>query len=255
MDLDHPFLAHPGVHAFAHRGGTEAAPENSLAAFAAAVALGMPYLETDVHRTADGVMVAFHDDQLDRVTDMDGRIVELPWSEVSQARIGGTEPIPTMDQVLESFPTTRINVDAKSHEVVVTLAECLRRHAALDRVCVGGFSDRRLDRLRSLLGDGLCTSAGPRETAAFMAGVKLPGFRVPAEAAYRCLQLPVRQAGIELVTPATVAAAHANGLAVHVWTIDDPREMHRLLDLGVDGIMTDRPSVLRRVLEDRGQWV
>jgi glycerophosphoryl diester phosphodiesterase len=254
MSFDHPFLAFPGVHSFAHRGGTEAAPENSLAAFAAAVELGMPYLETDVHLTSDGVMVAFHDDQLDRVTDMAGKIVDLPWSEVSRARIGGTEPIPTMDQVLEAFPATRINIDAKSHEVVVSLAECLRRHDALDRVCVGGFSDQRLARLRSLLGDDLCTSAGPRATAAFMAGVKLPGFRIPSDAAYRCLQIPVRQAGLELVTTATVAAAHANGLAVHVWTIDDPLEMHRLLDLGVDGIMTDRPSVLRTVLEDRGQW-
>lgn len=250
----HPFLDHPGVHAFAHRGGTEAAPENSLAAFAAAVELGFDYLETDVHLTADGVMVAFHDEVLDRVTDMTGRIADLPWSEVSQARIGGTEPIPTMDEVLDAFPATRINIDAKSHEVVVTLAECLRRHRALDRVCVGGFSDRRLGRLRNMLGDRLCTSAGPRETAAFLAGVRLPGFRVPADAAYRCLQVPVRQAGIELVTAATVDAAHANSLAVHVWTIDDPAEMHRLLDLGVDGIMTDRPSVLRDVLTERGQW-
>lgn len=250
----HPFLEHPGVHAFAHRGGTESAPENSLAAFAAAVDLGFDFLETDVHLTSDGVMVAFHDDVLDRVTDATGAIRDLPWAEVSQARIGGTEPIPTMDEVLEAFPGTRINIDAKSDEVVVTLAECLRRHAALDRVCVGGFSDRRLDRLRGLLGDGLCTSAGPRETAAFLAGVRLPVVRVPRRTPYRCLQVPVRQAGVEIVGEATVAAAHSVGLAVHVWTIDDPTEMHRLLDLGVDGIMTDRPSVLRQVLVDRGRW-
>ncbi|MFM7069501.1 MAG: glycerophosphodiester phosphodiesterase [Actinomycetes bacterium] len=252
--FDHPFLAHPGVHAFAHRGGTEAAPENSLAAFTAAVELGMPYLETDVHLTADGVMVAFHDDQLDRVTDRPGRIADLTWDEVSAARIGGTEPIPTLDEIFDAFPETRVNIDAKSDEVVVTLAECIRRHGALDRVCVGGFSDRRLDRLRALLGPDLCTSAGPRATAGFVAGAKLPGVRVPAQPAYRCLQIPVRQAGVELVTAATISAAHGAGLAVHVWTIDDAAEMHRLLDLGVDGIMTDRPSVLRAVLEDRGQW-
>jgi len=247
-DFGHPFLAYPGVHSFAHRGGTESAPENSLAAFAAAVELGMPYLETDVHLTADGVMVAFHDDQLDRVTDMAGKIVDLPWSEVARARIGGTEPIPTMDEVLESFPATRINVDAKSHEVVVSLAECLRRHDALDRVCVGGFSDKRLARLRGLLGDGLCTSAGPRETAAFMAGVKLPGFRIPADAAYRCLQIPVRQAGLELVTPATVGAAHANGLAVHVWTVDDPVDARFFAEAGAMGITTNRPALIRAAL-------
>ena len=250
----HPFLEHPGVHAFAHRGGTEAAPENSLAAFAAAVDLGFDYLETDVHLTADGVMVAFHDDVLDRVTNTTGAIRDLPWSVVGAARIGGTEPIPTLDDVLDAFPTTRINIDAKSDEVVVSLAECLRRHDALDRVCVGGFSDRRLGRLRSLLGADLCTSAGPRETAAFLAGVRLPVVRVPRDTPYHCLQVPVRQAGLEIVDAATVAAAHTAGLAVHVWTIDDPAEMHRLLDLGVDGIMTDRPSVLRQVLTDRGQW-
>jgi len=251
----HPFLAHPGIHAFAHRGGTESAPENSLAAFAAAVDLGFTYLETDVHLTSDGVMIAFHDDVLDRVTDRSGTIVDLTWAEVSEARIGGTEPIPTLDEVLESFPQTRINIDAKSDAVVVTLAETIRRHGALDRVCIGGFSDKRLSRLRSLLGEHLCTSAGPRATASFVAGVRVPGWRGPgASAEFRCLQIPVRQAGVELVTPAVITAAHSHDMAVHVWTIDEPEEMHRLLDLGVDGIMTDKPSVLREVLRDRNQW-
>lgn len=254
----HPFLDHPGPLAFAHRGGTESAPENTVRAFRAAVALGFRYLETDVHLTADGVLVAFHDERLDRVTDRTGRIEDLPLAEVRRARIGGTEPVPTFDELLEEFPEARFNVDPKSDAAVVALARALRRHAALDRVCVGAFSDTRLRRLRGLLGPGACTAAGPLETARLLAGARLTGRIGTGGTAggvpYRCVQVPVRHRGITVVTEAFVGAAHARGVQVHVWTVDEAAEMHRLLDLGVDGIMTDRPSVLRSVLAARGAW-
>jgi glycerophosphoryl diester phosphodiesterase len=249
----HPFLDHHGPLAVAHRGGTEAAPENTLAAFRAASEQGFRYLETDVHLTADGVLVAFHDDELDRVTDGTGVLAELPWSEVRQARIGGSEPIPTLDELLEAFPEARFNIDPKSDHVVVALVAALRRHGAVDRVCIGAFSDHRLRRLRSLLGPDLCTSAGPREIAALVASSRTGAPR-PGAAGYRCVQVPVRHRRVEIVTPAFVATAHAAGCPVHVWTIDEPDEMHRLLDLGVDGLMTDRPSVLKQVLTQRGAW-
>ncbi len=247
----HPYLDVDGPVAFAHRGGAEEHPENSLAAFRHAVSLGYRHLETDVHLTADGQVLAFHDDSLDRVTDGTGRIGDLTAAEVARARIAGTEPIPTLDALLEEFPDARINIDPKADPVVEPLARALERHDALDRVCVGSFSDRRLRRLRGLLGDRLCTSAGPVATAAFRLaslGVPLP------RGAHDCLQVPVRQSGIPLVDRRFVALAHRRGLKVHVWTIDDPDEMHRLLDLGVDGLMTDRPTVLRDVLRARGHW-
>ena len=155
----HPYLDHHRPLAIAHRGGTESAPENSLAAFGAATGLGFGYLETDVHLTLDGVLVAFHDDALDRVTDAHGAIADLPFAEVADARIGGTEPIPTLDELLETFPATRFNIDPKSDHTVVALVAALRRHGALDRVCLGAFSDERLQRLRSLAGPQLRTAA------------------------------------------------------------------------------------------------
>ena len=247
----HPFLDHPGVLAFAHRGGAEEVPENSLAAFRHASELGYRYLETDVHLTADGVVVAFHDDVLDRVTDHTGRLADLSWDEVSTARIAGTEPIPTLSDLLESFPDARINIDPKDDSVVPPLARILQQFDALHRVCIGAFSDRRLDRLRSLLGPGLCTSAGPLSIIGFrLASLGLPIRRPPCQ----CLQVPVRSNGIRLIDRRFLSAAHHRGLQVHVWTINEAAEMHRLIDLGVDGIMTDRPALLREVLEERGLW-
>ena len=248
----HPFLDWPGPIAFAHRGGAGDWPENTRPAFAGAVALGYRYVETDVHVTADGVLVAFHDDRLDRVTDRTGTIADLPWSEVAAARVDGREPILRFDELLDAWPDLRVNVDPKHDRAVEPLAEAVRRARALDRVCVGSFSDRRLARLRALLGPGLATSLGPGGVARLRAAsVGLPSGRFPAD----CVQVPTGARGVTLVDRRFVAAAHARGLAVHVWTIDEPAEMDRLLDLGVDGIMTDRPAVLRQVLERRGAWV
>ncbi|MAG51344.1 MAG: glycerophosphodiester phosphodiesterase [Acidimicrobiaceae bacterium] len=245
------FLDHPGVLAFAHRGGAEEVPENSLAAFRHAVDLGYRYLETDVHLTADGVLVAFHDDVLDRVTDCTGRLADLSWDEVSTARIAGTEPIPTLTELLEAFPDARINIDAKADAVVPALSRILLEFEALDRVCLGAFSDSRLKRLRDLLGPELCTSAGPRSVAGFrVASLGLPMRQPP----WHCLQVPVNSNGVRLVDHRFVRAADDRGLQVHVWTINDAEEMHRLLDIGVHGIMTDRPGILRTVLLDRGLW-
>lgn len=250
------FLDGPRPIAVAHRGGTESAPENTVAAFRAAQAQGFRYLETDVHLSADGVLVAFHDDVLDRVTDTSGAIADLHSSDIAAARLGDGHTIPTFAELLETFPDARFNVDPKSDDSVVALVQTLRHHGAIDRVCIGAFSDQRLGRVRALAGPGLCTSAGPREIVRAAASSRIRPARRPAHHSlpYRCLQLPVRHRNVELVTPALVGWAHDRDLQVHVWTIDDPVEMHRLLDLGVDGIMTDHPTVLRTVLESRHQW-
>lgn len=247
----HPFLDHDGPIPFAHRGGALEVPENSMAAFEAAVALGYRYVETDAHVTADGVVVAFHDDELDRVTDRTGRIADLPWSEVSAARIDGIAPIPLLAELLGAWSDLRVNIDPKHDEVVEPLADLLQRSDCLDRVCIGSFSDRRLERLRSQFGARICTSLGPRGVAALrVSSVGLPSSIPPAD----CVQVPPSIRGVPLVDRRFVDRCHRDGLAVHVWTIDESAEMDRLLDLGVDGIMTDRPAVLRSVLESRGQW-
>jgi glycerophosphoryl diester phosphodiesterase len=243
----HPFLQWDGPLAFAHRGGASDVPENTMPAFQYAVDAGYHYVETDVQVTADGVLVAFHDNDLSRTCGRAGRISDLPWSEVRTAMVDGRAPIPLLEDLLGTWPELRVNIDCKSNEAIDALVASLRRTASLPRVCVGAFSDRRLTRLRAALGDGLCTSLGPRGVATLRFGRPK---RMPALAA----QVPTHQGPITVVNESFVAKAHALGLQVHVWTIDDPAEMHRLLDLGVDGIMTDRPLVLRSVFEERGVW-
>jgi glycerophosphoryl diester phosphodiesterase len=222
-----------------------------MPAFEGAVALGYRYVETDVHVTADGVVLAFHDDHLDRVTDRSGAIADLPWSEVARARVDGREPIPLLEDLLGTWPELRINIDPKHDEVVEPLATVLTRTGSIERVCIGAFSDRRLDRLRAMLGAGLCTSLGPAAVARLRAASYGVGRSRPAGC---CVQVPPTARGHTLVDERFVKVAHGLDLAVHVWTIDEPDEMDRLLDLGVDGIMTDRPAVLRDVLERRGEW-
>lgn len=267
------FLDHPGPIPFAHRGGACEHPENTMLAFAHAVDLGYRYVETDVHTTADGVLVAFHDDVLDRVTDRTGAIADLPWAQVRSARVAG-EPIPLLEDLLGEWPDLRVNIDPKHDASVEPLVEALRRTASFDRVCVGAFSEARLRRVRALSGDRLCTAMSPSALAALRVASVVPAVvarpvqatvsragRVVADrlgvagrARGDCAQVPVRQGRVVVVDRRFVDAAHERGLPVHVWTVDDADEMVRLLDLGVDGIMTDRPATLKDVLVARGQW-
>jgi glycerophosphoryl diester phosphodiesterase len=246
-----PFLDWPGPIAFAHRGGAGDWPENTLPAFAGAVALGYRYVETDAHVTSDDVVLAFHDDHLDRVTDAAGAIADLPFAEVARARVDGREPIPRLDELLDAFPSVRVNIDAKHDAVLEPLVAVLEKANAIDRVCVASFSDQRVGWLRRRLGPDVCTAFGSRGVARMRAA----SLGVPAGRFFDdCLQVPPGRGRLVLVDERFVRAAHRRGLVVHVWTIDDADEMHRLLDLGVDGIMTDRPAVLQQVLVERDQW-
>jgi glycerophosphoryl diester phosphodiesterase len=222
-----------------------------MPAFEGAVALGYRYVETDAHVTADGICLAFHDDRLDRVTDRLGIIGELPYREVRDARVDGREPIPLMEDLLSSFPDLRVNIDPKHDAAVDALAAVIERTGAIDRVCIGSFSDARIARLQAALGPRLCTSLGPKATARLRGGsLGIPARSLPGP----CAQVPPKIRGVKIVDRRFVNKAHALGLQVHVWTIDDADEMHDLLDLGVDGIMTDEPAMLRKVLESRGVW-
>ncbi len=222
-----------------------------MPAFEGALALGYRYLETDAHVTADGICLAFHDDHLDRVTDRKGEIAQLTYREVREARVDGREPIPLLEDLIGCFPHARINIDPKHDAVVEPLAAVIRRTGSTQRVCIGSFSDSRIAALQQILGPELCTSLGPRGVARLRAG----SFGLPAgEPSGACVQVPHRIKGVRLVDERFVEKSHAAGLQVHVWTIDDPAEMHELLDLGVDGLMTDQPGALKSVLESRGAW-
>lgn len=252
------YLADPsGFVALAHRGFSREGLENSLAAFAAAVDLGFRYVETDAHATSDGVAVALHDETLDRTTDAHGRVRDLPWPRVRQARIGGAEPVPLLEDVLGLTPDLRVNIDVKAASAVGPVVAAVERTASHDRVCIASFSVRR--RLATLAGLSrpVATSAATSEVAAFVVGARtgLPagGLR-RAVRSVDCLQVPVAQGRVTVVDRRTVAAAHRAGLQVHVWTVNEPEEMRRLLELGVDGLVSDRADLLAQVLRERGVW-
>lgn len=248
----HPFLDSSPPLAFAHRGGDEAGLENTLWSFRRASDLGYRYMETDVHLTADGKLVALHDATLDRVTDGQGRIGELTWAEVRRSRVAGREPVPLLAELLEALPETRWNLDVKSEAALRPLLAELDRLDAWDRVCLGAFDEGRVARAQALAGPRLATSLGTRGVL----GLRLRslGVPVPVRRSAVCVQVPVRHAGVPVVDRAFLAAAHRLGMQVHVWTVNDQWWMHRLLDLGVDGIMTDRTEDLRAVLRERGSW-
>jgi glycerophosphoryl diester phosphodiesterase len=254
VSTTHPYLDWPGPLPFAHRGGTSEAPENTMPAFEHAVALGYRYLETDVHLSADGVLMAFHDPDLGRTCGVDGTIADMTADELADVRVDGRASIPTMSELFERFPDIRFNIDCKSDAAAGPLAALIRRHEAIDRICLGAFSHARLSKLRTLLGPDLLSCASPQEVVSLRLTGRVGGH------AQRVAQVPVRYGaptgpkGVTVVTDRFVRNAHRQRLPVHVWTIDEPAEMHRLLDLGVDGIMTDRPETLRDVLVERGEW-
>jgi glycerophosphoryl diester phosphodiesterase len=259
--LDEPREA-GAVLALAHRGGARHPDllglENTLTAFRHAAALGYDYLETDVHATADGHLVAFHDDALDRVTDRVGLVAGLPLAEVVGAVIGARhghdERVPRFEDLLEELAHVRFNVDLKAPTAVEPLADLLRRTGWHDRVCVGSFTERSLRRFRRLVDRPVATTTGvvASGVTAWSPYPLLAGRLVRDTGAV--FQVPHRWRGRTMVDRRFVELAHATGRHVHVWTIDDRAEMEHLLDLGVDGIVTDRTDVCKEVFVERGLW-
>ena len=251
--FDVPFAA------YAHRGGATYEPnlyrENSMHAFKEAVALGYRYLETDVHATRDGVLLAFHDRVLDRLTDHYGAIADLSYAQISDARIHGIDPIPRLSELLAEFPDARFNIDAKSMAAVALLAEAIAEFDAYDRVCVCSFGIRRLYELRRRLGWRVPSAASALGIAAnrFLPWMTW-ALDTPAPVLQIPISVPILGGELTVLTSALVAAAHRVGKKVQIWTVDDSETMERLIDAGVDGIFTDRIDTLKDVLIRRGLW-
>ncbi len=255
--LDEP-TAHGGVTALAHRGGARhpdvVGLENTLHAFRSAYDLGYRYLETDVHATADGVLMAFHDERLDRVTDRSGLLTALPHREAARVLVGGREPIPSLADLLEELPDARFNIDLKTPGAVEPMVELVTRTRAWDRVCIGSFDERTLRRFRRLMGAPVATTCGVALVTLdrlLPGGHRLGGLLHDSGSVY---SVPSVHRGLRIVDAGFVERAHRQGRHVHVWTVDERAEMERLLDLGVDGLITDRTDVLREVLVARGLW-
>ena len=258
----HPFLAGRRPRAFAHRGwhiGDLEGLENSLAAFRRAVEEGYTHLETDVHATADGVLVVHHDATLRRVAGHPGVLRTMPWADLAGVRLRGREPLPRLEEVLEALPETRFNVDLKAPGTVAPMLRLLERDDVAERVAVASMEERRVDAVRSRFGDRVITGIASRSALRLRARAVSPAvLRRPLDRVLPVrgdlAQLPVRLGALTVIDAAMLDAAHDLGVEVHVWTVDRTSEMHRLLDLGVDGLMTDRPDLLRDVLVTRGTW-
>ncbi len=256
---------------FAHRGDSTRAPENTLEAFRKAVELGAGGLELDVHLTGDGQVVVIHDATVDRTTGGSGAVASMTLEALRGmdaghhfSRDGGrTYPYraqglrtPTLAEVLEGFPDAAINIDIKEIQrgQEAAVLEVLREAGAEGRALVVSEHHAVVRRVRALSGGRVATGASRREIAVFylMSALRLEGLLSPD---YAALQVPVYYGGLALVTRRFVEAAHARGVRVDAWTVNDPAEMHRLLDLGVDVVMTDLPETLARVLAERGPLI
>jgi glycerophosphoryl diester phosphodiesterase len=250
---DFAYLDAPVPLAFAHRGGAAHGDENTAEAFARAIGLGYRYVETDVHGTADGVAVVFHDETLERLTGERGRVSAMRWADLATVRVGGAAAVPRLDDVLGAWSQVRFNIDVKADGGIRPTVATIERVGAGDRVLLASFSDTRLARLRTLAGPKVATSLGMRGVARLRMA-SLTGRRLTLPPSVVAAQVPVRYGRVPVADRRFIAYAQRLGLQVHVWTIDEPAEMQELLDLGVDGIMTDHVDVLRDVYRARGHW-
>jgi glycerophosphoryl diester phosphodiesterase len=243
----------PGPLPLAHRGGAGLAPENTMAAFAQAYALGFRYLETDIRVTADGVCALFHDAGTRRLTGLPGRFGTLSWAQVGRLRILGSEPVPRLEELLGAFPDARVSIDLKDPRALGRLAAAVRSLGAQDRVCLAGTADHWLAHARALLGGRLVTAMGWQSTSRLVAAARL-GRRPRGVRPAPFVHVPLRLHGLPVFVDRLVPMAAELGCRVVVWTVNEPATMGRLLDAGVHGLITDRPDLLREVLVTRNAW-
>ena len=257
------YLSHEHPLRLAHRGSRLLWPQNTLVAFQGAADLGYRYVETDLHVTADGVVVVFHDDRLEALTDGTGFVWDHDWRQLATLDAahhfdpandhplrGTGVGVPRFADVVAAFPDLCWNLDLKQRGIEQAVADEIARLGVEDRVLIGSFHGDRIRRFRRITAGRVATSAGPREVTRAVSAAAAG--RAPRGAA-DAYQVPERAGPMRVVGKRFVAAAHRAGKQVHVWTVNEAAAMHRLLDLGVDGIVTDRPDVLNEVLDERGR--
>ena len=245
---NHPFFEGYNFLGFVHRGGAEEATENTLEAFQHASDIGFVFMETDVQATLDGEVVIFHDSNLERVAGINKKISQLSYKEIKKIDLKKGGRIPSLRDLISSFPNLRFNIDIKTKKAVDKTVKIIKDQKALERVCLASFSSKRLTRIRKLAGPDCCTSMSQLEVIYLL--VRSYGIPVQRSMGY-CAQVPTSQWGIPIVTKKFVDYAHKENKFVHVWTIDKRQEMEDLIELGVDGLMTDRPSILFKVMKEK----
>ncbi|PZX44553.1 glycerophosphoryl diester phosphodiesterase [Roseinatronobacter thiooxidans] len=245
------FLTSPTAMAIAHRGGALEGEENTMPAFSHAVSLGYTHMELDVHATRDGEVVIHHDPDLNRIFNDPRLVAQMDYADLRKLRSRGGAEIPRLEDLLAAYPDICLAIEAKSRAVVAPLCALIQRLGATERVSIGAFDPACTAQARALLGPRLLWSPAHAQVARLWAR----GWGLPlALADFRVVQVPAVWKGVPVVTPRFVRAAHQAGVAVQVWTVNDRAQMVQLLDMGVDGLMTDRPTMLRDVLITRGAW-
>ena len=237
----------------AHRGLALEAPENTLLAFVAALGLGITHLETDVHASRDGVAVISHDPELERVASRPGLVGDFSMDELRDIDLGHEQGFCSLAEALDAFPDARFNIDIKAAAAIEPTVDAVRSTRAHDRVLITSFSEARRRAAVKLL-PGVATSAsGPRFAAALLAGkLRFTPLLRSVLRQIDAVQVPERAAGLTITTERMIRQLHHAGVEVHIWTINEPSMMHRLLDLGVDGLVTDRADLALDVLRSRG---
>lgn len=256
--MNNPYSQFTAPFAISHRGGALEHPENTLSAFKHSLELGYKVLETDLRVTRDGVLTIHHDETLQRSALRPDRIGATYWQELSTINVFGHHSILTLEQLINEIPSDVVlNLDPKDYEVIDPLSKFLEtRPEILARLCIGSFSTDRLNQIRTRLPE-IAMSLGGREIVQLVLQSRFKALKSALKSKMSnqiAIQVPVKAYGIEIVRPQFVKFVHDLGMQVHVWVVDDPEEMHRLYDMGVDAIMTDRPRVLKKVLQDRGFW-
>ena len=240
----HPYLDVPGVAISAHRGGSIEAPENTIESFEYSIKLGSSYIETDVQLSSNGIPYIFHDNDLKRLFGKNIIFNSLHSDEIDELILFDKYKIPTLESTLQKFPDTLFQIDVKTDEVVLPTMKVIKKTNSTDKVCIASFSSKRLKQVHKLYPE-ICLSMGPFEVMKLLlASFGLYRNKVPGN----CLQIPIYQYGIKLVTKRFINYIHSIGLKIHVWTINDEDTMQKLIDLGVDGIITDRPKALKDLL-------
>ena len=244
----HPFFKGHSFYGFVHRGGDEEKTENTLEAFQYSSDLGFVFMETDVQLTSDGKVVIFHDNDLKRIAGLNKKVSDLSFKKIKEIDLIHGGRIPSLEETLSSFPNLRFNIDIKVDSAVDETIKIVKNFNAFNKVCLAAFSSKRLRRIRELTNSDLCSSMGQAEIVRLLLSSYGLNFRASPGL---CAQVPVSQFGIPIVTKRFIKKIHDLNKLIHVWTIDETQEMYRLIDLGVDGLMTDKPTVLKEALVAR----
>ena len=242
------YLNYNGLAVMAHRGGSLEAPENTIESFKYAIEIGSDIIETDIQLSSDGVPYIFHDDDLKRIPGIEKDFNDLLASEIDELKIFGDFKIPTLEETLKQFPDTKFQIDFKTDEVVDPAIEIINKFPHIKKnICVASFSSQRLQKIKSKLSD-VTYSMGPHEVLKLL----LKSFGIyRGEVGGDCLQIPIYRYGIKIVTKRFVDFCKRENIKISVWTINSTEEMDYLIDLDVDGIITDKPKALINLLASR----